>query len=71
VRTRLRGSDRGSRRAAAGEGQPRHHLPGGAAARPAKVDDLYYLRKPDKLHHFFTADADEFCRKAREYGYGC
>jgi len=42
-----------------------------AAAHPAKVDYLYYVRKPDKLHHFFTADADEFCRKAREYGYGC
>jgi UPF0755 protein len=42
-----------------------------AAAHPAKVDYLYYVRKPDRLHHFFTADADEFCRKAREYGYGC
>jgi UPF0755 protein len=42
-----------------------------AAAHPAKVDYVYYVRKPDKLHHFFTADADEFCRKAREYGYGC
>jgi UPF0755 protein len=42
-----------------------------AAAHPARVDYLYYVRKPDRLHHFFTADADEFCRKAREYGYGC
>jgi UPF0755 protein len=42
-----------------------------AAAHPVGVDYLYYVRKPDKLHHFFTADADEFCRKAREYGYGC
>jgi UPF0755 protein len=42
-----------------------------AAAHPAKVDYLYYVRKPDKRHHFFTADADEFCRKAVEYGYGC
>ena len=42
-----------------------------AAAHPANVDYLYYVRKPDKRHHFFTADADEFCRKAREYGYGC
>jgi len=42
-----------------------------AAARPAAVDYLYYVRKPDKLHHFFTADAQEFCRKAAEYGYGC
>ena len=42
-----------------------------AAAHPAKVDYLYYVRKPDKLHHFFTADEDEFCRKAEEYGYSC
>jgi len=42
-----------------------------AAAHPAKVNYLYYVRKPDKKHHFFTADADEFCRKAREYGYSC
>jgi UPF0755 protein len=42
-----------------------------AAARPAAVDYLYYVRKPDKLHHFFTADAQEFCKKAAEYGYGC
>ena len=42
-----------------------------AAANPAPVDYLYYVRKPDKLHHFFTADDEEFCRKAREYGYSC
>jgi peptidoglycan lytic transglycosylase G len=42
-----------------------------AAARPARVDYLYYVRKPDRLHHFFTADEEEFCRKAREYGYSC
>jgi UPF0755 protein len=42
-----------------------------AAARPAKVDYLYYVRKPDGIHHFFTADEEEFCRKAREYGYSC
>ena len=42
-----------------------------AAARPAAVDYLYYVRKPDKLHHFFTADQQEFCKKAAEYGYGC
>jgi UPF0755 protein len=42
-----------------------------AAARPANVDYLYYVRKPDRVHHFFTADEKEFCRKAREYGYGC
>jgi UPF0755 protein len=42
-----------------------------AAARPANVDYLYYVRKPNSLRHFFTADAEEFCRKAREYGYDC
>ena len=28
-----------------------------AAAHPAKVDYLYFVRKPDKMHHFFTASA--------------
>ena len=28
-----------------------------AAAHPAKVDYLYFVRKPDKPHHFFTASA--------------
>jgi UPF0755 protein len=42
-----------------------------AAARPAKVDYLYYVRKPDGIHHFFTADDEEFCEKAREYGFSC
>ena len=42
-----------------------------AAANPAPVDYLYYVRKPDKIHHFFTADDEEFCKKAREYGYSC
>jgi UPF0755 protein len=42
-----------------------------AAAHPAQVEYLYYVRKPDKRHHFFTANADEFCAKAREYGHGC
>jgi UPF0755 protein len=43
-----------------------------AAAKPASVDYLYYVRKPDGVHHFFTADEQEFCDKAVEYGYpGC
>jgi UPF0755 protein len=42
-----------------------------AAAHPARVDYLYFVRKPDKRHHFFTASADEFLRKACEYGFGC
>ena len=43
-----------------------------AAAKPANVDYLYYLRKPNSVRHFFTADEQEFCAKALEYGYrGC
>lgn len=42
-----------------------------AAAHPANVDYLYYVRMPDKIHHFFTADETEFCQKAAEYGYSC
>ena len=42
-----------------------------AAAHPAKVDYLYYVRKPDHVHHFFTASEQEFCAKALEYGYHC
>jgi UPF0755 protein len=42
-----------------------------AAASPANVDYLYYVRKPDKRHHFFTASEAEFCEKAVEYGYHC
>jgi peptidoglycan lytic transglycosylase G len=42
-----------------------------AAAAPAQVDYLYYVRKPNSIRHFFTADEEEFCRKAREYGYSC
>jgi UPF0755 protein len=42
-----------------------------AAAHPAKVDYLYFVRKPDKVHHFFTASEQEFFAKACEYGFGC
>jgi uncharacterized YceG family protein len=42
-----------------------------AAAHPAKVDYLYFVRKHDKIHHFFTASEAEFLRKKCEYGYGC
>jgi UPF0755 protein len=41
-----------------------------AAADPAKVDYLYFVRKPDGVHHFFTASEAEFCRKSLEYGFG-
>src|SRR5262249_14031187 len=42
-----------------------------AAAHPARVDYLYYVRKPDGVHHFFTASAAEFEQKKCEFGYGC
>src|SRR5918992_2863966 len=35
-----------------------------AAARPAKVDYLFFVRKPDDIHHFFTASQSEFDRKS-------
>jgi len=41
-----------------------------AAARPANVDYLYFVRKPDGVHHFFTASESEFCAKSLEYGFG-
>jgi UPF0755 protein len=41
-----------------------------AAAHPATVDYLYFVRKPDRVHHFFTASSSEFCQKSLEYGYG-
>jgi UPF0755 protein len=41
-----------------------------AAARPARVDYLYFVRKPDGRSHFFTASEAEFCRKSLEYGFG-
>jgi uncharacterized YceG family protein len=41
-----------------------------AAAHPAEVDYLYFVRKPDKVHHFFTASAAEFERYLAENGYG-
>jgi len=42
-----------------------------AAAAPAKVKYLFFVRKPDKVHHFFTASESEFFAKACEYGFGC
>ena len=41
-----------------------------AAANPARVDYLYFVRKPDGVHHFFTASEPEFCAKSLEYGFG-
>ena len=42
-----------------------------AAAHPAKVDYLYFVRKPDHVHHFFTASATAFAQYECAHGYGC
>jgi UPF0755 protein len=41
-----------------------------AAAHPAKVDYLFFVRKPDKIHHFFTASEREFINYKNANGYG-
>jgi uncharacterized YceG family protein len=40
-----------------------------AAAHPAKVDYLYFVRKPDKVHHFFTNSFQAFQNYANAHGY--
>ena len=40
-----------------------------AAAHPAKVKYLYFVRKPDKIHHFFTASKQEFDNYSNANGY--
>lgn len=40
-----------------------------AAAHPASVKYLYYLRKPDGVNHYFTASYEDFVSHEREYGY--
>jgi peptidoglycan lytic transglycosylase G len=38
-----------------------------AAAHPAKVDYLYYVRKPDHRHHYFTDNYDDFVNHEHQY----
>ncbi|HEU6443810.1 MAG TPA: endolytic transglycosylase MltG [Gaiellaceae bacterium] len=40
-----------------------------AAAHPAKVNYLFFVRKPDKIHHFFTASEREFINYLNANGY--
>ncbi len=42
-----------------------------AAAHPARVDYLYYVRIPGTKRHFFTASESEFLRKVCQFGYAC
>jgi cell division protein YceG involved in septum cleavage len=41
-----------------------------AAAHPAHVPYIYYARKKDKRHHFFTASYAAFQQFLAENGYG-
>ncbi|MGH2922218.1 MAG: endolytic transglycosylase MltG [Gaiellaceae bacterium] len=41
-----------------------------AAAHPAPVDYLFFVRKPDKRSHFFTASEEEFINYKNAHGYG-
>ena len=40
-----------------------------AAAHPAHVDYLYFVRKPDHRHHYFTDNYDDFINHEHLYGY--
>jgi uncharacterized YceG family protein len=42
-----------------------------AAAHPAKVNYLYYVRKPDHRHDYFTSSATAFYAYECAHGYGC
>jgi UPF0755 protein len=41
-----------------------------AAANPARVDYLYFVRKGESNEHFFTASEAAFCQASLEYGFG-
>jgi UPF0755 protein len=40
-----------------------------AATHPAHVDYLYFVRKPDHRHHYFTANYQDFVNHEIAYGY--
>ena len=40
-----------------------------AAAHPARVDYLYFVRKPDHKHHYFTDNLQDFLQHEAQYGY--
>ena len=40
-----------------------------AAANPAHVDYLYFVRRPDHKHHYFTASYQDFLQHEAQYGY--
>ena len=69
-----RATTRTTRATASGCRRRRSRTPGWRRCRrpriPAKVDYLYFVRKPDGSSHFFTASESEFCQKSLEYGFG-
>jgi uncharacterized YceG family protein len=40
-----------------------------AAAHPASGNWLYFVRKRDRVHHYFTNNYDDFLNHERQYGY--
>jgi len=40
-----------------------------AAAHPAPGNWLYFVRKPDLQHHYFTASYNDFINHANQYGF--
>jgi len=40
-----------------------------AATHPAHVDYLYFVRKPDHRHHYFTSNYQDFLQHEAQYGY--
>jgi UPF0755 protein len=40
-----------------------------AAAHPIEGDWLFFVRKPDKVHHFFTASEREFINYKNAHGF--
>jgi UPF0755 protein len=40
-----------------------------AAAHPTPGDWLYFVRKPDLQHHYFTANYNDFINHANQYGF--
>jgi UPF0755 protein len=40
-----------------------------AAAHPASGDWLYFVRKPDHQHHYFTSSYNDFINHANQYGF--
>jgi UPF0755 protein len=40
-----------------------------AAAHPAAGNWLYFVRKPDRQHHYFTNNYNDFINHANQYGF--